>query len=234
MSILVVCPGCKKSFQVQDKFAGKTGPCPKCKTTITVPEKAAEVKIHGAQEFADGGRSTKGQLLTKPIARKKFQLNPVLAAAVGGATLGLIVVAWLAGGVISDYWVVRALGLLLVSPALALAAYSFLYDDELEPYRGIPLYIRTAACSAVYVLLWAVFVYVRGAVQTTGPAGPEPIELWMWTLIAPPFLALGGAAAWLSFDLEPGNGFFHYAFYLLATSLLGWLAGLGWPWGAGI
>jgi hypothetical protein len=31
-------------------------------------------------------------------------------------------------------------------------------------------------------------------------------------------------------DLEYGNGFFHYAFYLLVTVLLRWLAGMGWVW----
>ena len=33
-----------------------------------------------------------------------------------------------------------------------------------------------------------------------------------------------------AFDIEPSSGFFHYAFYLLATTLLGWIAGLGWVW----
>src|SRR6476661_3159539 len=30
MAIAVVCPSCHARFQVQDKFAGKEGPCPKC------------------------------------------------------------------------------------------------------------------------------------------------------------------------------------------------------------
>ena len=62
MAILVVCPGCKKSFNVDDKFAGKTGPCPNCKTKITIPEKKAEVKIHAPDEFAGGGKGVTGKL----------------------------------------------------------------------------------------------------------------------------------------------------------------------------
>ena len=49
----------------------------------------------------------------------------------------------------------RAIGLLLVSPVLVVAAYTFLRDDELEPYRGLPLLIRSAACAAAYAVLWA-------------------------------------------------------------------------------
>ncbi len=71
MAILVVCPGCKKSFNVDDKFAGKTGPCPKCKTKITIPEKKAEVKIHAPDEFSGGGKGVTGKLVLKPIARRR-------------------------------------------------------------------------------------------------------------------------------------------------------------------
>ena len=34
MAIDVTCPSCHTRFQVSDKFAGKSGPCPKCKNTI--------------------------------------------------------------------------------------------------------------------------------------------------------------------------------------------------------
>jgi hypothetical protein len=38
MPILVTCPGCKAQFNVSEKFAGKQGPCPKCKAVITIPK----------------------------------------------------------------------------------------------------------------------------------------------------------------------------------------------------
>ena len=60
MSILVVCPGCHKSFNVDDKHAGKTGACPKCKAKITVPTKEAEVTVHAPTEFAAGGPPPRG------------------------------------------------------------------------------------------------------------------------------------------------------------------------------
>ena len=36
------------------------------------------------------------------------------------------------------------IALLLISPPLVIAAYEVLRDDELEPYRGLPLDVRSA------------------------------------------------------------------------------------------
>ncbi len=62
------------------------------------------------------------------------------------------------------------IGLLLVSPPLAVAAYTFLRDDELEAYRGMQLYIRAAVCGLVYIILWAVFAYVKATVVPYRPS----------------------------------------------------------------
>src|SRR5208337_4196050 len=92
MAILVVCPGCKKSFNVDDRFAGKTGPCPNCKAKITIPEKTAEVKIHAPDEFSGGGKGVTGKLLLKPIARQEARIKPVMAAVIVGGVAAAI--AW--------------------------------------------------------------------------------------------------------------------------------------------
>ena len=110
----------------------------------------------------------------------------------------------------------------MVSPLLAIAGYSFLRDDELAAYRGVPLYIRAAACGLVYTILWGVFAYVKA---TLGE-----IALPMWIIVAAPFLLIGGGAGKFTFDLETANGFFHYAFYVAVTMLLGAIAGFGWVW----
>ena len=161
MAILVVCPGCKKSFNVDDKLAGKTGPCPNCKAKITIPAKMAEVKIHTPDEFAGGGKGITGKLLLKPIARQKTRIKPVMAAAIGGAVAAAIAWPWRCASFAPEpgepllLFSVERSGLLLVSPALAVAAYTFLRDDELEPYRGMQLFIRAAVCAVVYMILWA-------------------------------------------------------------------------------
>ena len=227
MAILVVCPGCKKSFNVDDKFAGKTGPCPKCKAKITIPAKQAEVKIHTPEAFAGGGKGVTGKLALKPIARKEVRIKPVMAAAIGGAIVAAVVwalaVRFVAPAPGTLRYLLSGIGLLLVSPPLAAAAYTFLRDDELEAYRGQQLYIRAAACGVVYMILWAVFAYVKHEMG-------NQIDLPMWFAVAPPFVLVGAAAGKFSLDLETVNGFFHYAFYVAATMILGGIAGLGWAW----
>jgi len=229
MAILVVCPGCKKSFNVDDKYAGKTGPCPKCKTKITIPEKLAEVKVHAPDEFAGGGRGASGKLALKPIARTDVRFKPLMALLIAGAVVAAIAWAFgirvFAGGSDSNLRILfSAVGLLLVSPPLAAAAYTFLRDDELEPYRGPQLYIRAAICSVVYMILWAVFAYLYVTVFSGN------MELPYWFVAVAPFLGIGAATGKFAFDLETISGFFHYAFYIVATFVLGLIAIRGWVW----
>jgi hypothetical protein len=225
MSILVVCPGCRKSFKVSDKYAGKSGGCPNCRTTIKVPTKAEEVQVHAPEEFAGGGRSTAGKLITKPIARREIRLQPLMVVAIGGGALTVLLVSWAAGELIRSSTAVRVVGLLLVSPPLVLGAYSFLRDDELEPYRGTALYVRSAVCAVSYAALWGVYGYLAGMVLTG--------ELWQWFFVAPPLLVAGALVALGCLDLSFGNGSLHYAFYVVVIILLRWTAGMGWVWEVG-
>jgi len=224
MSILVVCPGCGKRFQVDEKFAGKTGPCPKCKHPIIVPAITGEVKVHTPEQFEQGGRSATNELLLKPIAREETKFNPLAAAGVACIAITIFAGALIGGkaGLFKEYYLITALGLALISPLLAWAAYSFLYDEELEPYKGTPLFIRAAICGLIYALLWGVFAYVSD-VFLTG-------EVWNWVFIAPPFFAAGAMVAATTLDLEFGNGLSHFSFYLFVTILLRWAAGMGWIW----
>jgi len=224
MSILIVCPGCRKRFAVNEKFAGKSGHCPNCKHPITVPAKNGEVIVHTPEQFDNGGQSTTGQLVLKPIPREEAKFNPLAAAGVACVATAIFTGALLGGkiGLFKDNLLVTALGLALISPLLAMAGYSFLYDDELEPYKSKSLFIRSAICGLIYALLWGVFAYVSDIVLTG--------DVWNWVFIAPPFFAAGTMIAVTTFDLEYGNGFFHYSFYLLVIILLRWTAGLGWIW----
>lgn len=224
MSIIVVCPGCRKRFKVNEKFAGKTGPCPKCKHPIAVPAKSEEFKLHTPEEFGQGGRNPADQLVLKPLAREQFNFNPITAAIVTGVAALIFVGASLGGkmGLFKDDIFTTAAGLVLISPLLALAGYSFLYDEELAHYKGISLFIRSAICGLIYALLWGVFAYVSELILTG--------EIWNWVFIAPPFMAVGAMVAVNTLDLEFGNGFFHYSFYLLVTIILRWAMGMDWIW----
>lgn len=222
MAILVVCPGCHKRFSVSDQFAGKSGPCPKCKTVIRIPDKSDEVKVHGPAEF-DGARGASGKLVLKPIAREQAKFQPVVAAGIAAAAIVVVVVAWIAGPLIQESLIVRTIALALISPPLVVGAYSFLHhDDELDPYEGTPLYVRSLICAAGYMLLWGVFGHVSGNIA--------PDQIFNWFIIAPPFLVMGSLIALATLDMDMGSGFFHYVFYVLVTMMLRWLAGLGWIW----
>src|SRR5882672_3989576 len=95
MPITVLCPGCKARFSVSEKFAGKKGPCPKCKTVITVPEvMAEEVKIHVPELFASGGKDSKGRAVSKPILREETKLKPVATAAAAAAAIVVFAIAF--------------------------------------------------------------------------------------------------------------------------------------------
>ncbi len=223
MPIVVVCPGCRARFQVSDRFAGQSGACPKCKATIRVPTAAEEVKVHTPEAF-EGSRGVSGKLVLKPIARTQVRFEPVVAVGIAAGALVVLVATWILGrAAFWDHALVRTIGLLLVSPPLVLGAYTFLYDDELEPYRGKALYLRTAICAAGYVLLWGVFGYFVAPGMGSG-------ELYHWFYVAPLFSVMGTLIALATLDLEFGSAFFHYAFYLLVTIILRGIGGMGWIW----
>ncbi len=87
MPITVLCPTCHARFSVSEKFAGKQGPCPKCKTTITIPKLEDQVKVH--ETPSEPGTTDKlGRPLLKPVSRKDAKFNPIMAIAVGVVAVG--------------------------------------------------------------------------------------------------------------------------------------------------
>ena len=223
MAILVVCPGCRKQFQVGDQFGGRTGPCPHCKTPIKIPTKEEEVKIHVPEAFTPRGKSAKARPVLKPIARTDTEFRPQAAALVFGVAIVVFLVAFFCRGLIHDSSVLQAVMLSFVSPPLVTGGYFFLRDDELEPYRGKPLYIRAGAIAILYVVLWFVFGrFVRDQIP--------PGELWLWLITVAPFIVVGGSATLVALDLDFGSSVLLYSFYLLVTIALAGAAGVSWIW----
>ena len=223
MAIVIVCPGCRKRFQVSDQFGGRTGPCPSCKTVIKIPTKAEEVKIHAPEPFATGGKGATGKVVLKPIARTETEFRPRTAALVAAAAMGIFLIAIFGREMIPGSHLLQSLMLLLVSPPLVMGGYFFLQDDELEPYRGKPLYLRAGIIAVTYVVLW--FVFGR-LIRDQIPAG----ELWLWLIAIAPFVVLGGLAGLAALDLDFGSGVLLYSFYALTTTLLAGAAGMNWIW----
>ncbi len=228
MAISVVCPGCKKRFSVSDKFAGQKGPCPSCKSVIQIPAKGEEVVIHAPE--AAGPKDSKGTAVVKPILRAETRFNPSIAGAIVVTIVVLFVTAWVIGSSykpasknaphpVSIYW--KALAALALGPPLAFSAYSFLRNDEFEPYRGRELWIRVTACGAVYAILWGVFGFLP---QWLGMK--NGFEVFHLMYVVPPLVAAGAFAAYVSFELEMMMCVLHFGLYLIVTVLLRVTAGM--------
>ncbi|MHB8861107.1 MAG: zinc ribbon domain-containing protein [Pirellulaceae bacterium] len=219
MPIEVLCPGCKSRFKVSEKFAGKKGPCPKCKTVITIPEVTEEVIVHVPEEF--GPKNAAGVGVLKPIARKEAKLSPlVIVGIVSGIVMVLVVAMLLRGLEQVSPWVL-GIGAFLLAPPLVLGGYTFLRDDELEPYRGLSLMVRVLICGALYAALWGAYAWLPGLVLNL-----DRLELFHLLLIVPPIVAAGAFVASYSLDLEFTDAIVHYAFYVLVTVVLCLLMGV--------
>lgn len=224
MAIDVTCPGCHTRFQVSEKFAGKKGPCPKCKAVIQVPSKSEQVVIHEPEAF--GPKDASGRAVLKPIFREEVKLTtPVIVgivmAIVAVLFAGLVLRISFPGGTVPP--LVTILGSILLAGPLAFAGYTFLRDDELEPYRGMDLAIRVAACAAVYALLWGLYWLVFAYL------GVYP-SWQILCFVVPVMVAIGAFTAQVSLDLEFGAGALHYTMYLAATVLMRVLMGMQPNW----
>lgn len=225
MPIPVTCPSCHARFQVSEKFAGKKGPCPKCKNVITIPKADQQVKI---DDRAHGGtKDASGRLVLKPIERAKFKAKPLLIGGIVVAVIAAIAAAYAFGGLYESNpkempWFVLALGAFVVGVPVSAAGYSFLRDDELEPHSGLALWLRSLAASAGFLVLWLLYYYF---------VPPEYRDLQgaaaMSALAILPFIAGGAFIAVAAFDLGIANGAFHYALYLVCCIVLCLAA--GWP-----
>jgi hypothetical protein len=231
MPIPVVCPGCKARFTVSDQFAGRTGPCPKCKQQIKVPTPAAKAVVIHEPEAPVASSTGTGKAPTAPIKRRDkavpvwaFLLTGAGAIACMGIAALLPVIYPLPTGesgpqTVIPYWLLL-LGAFAAALPAVLLGYAAVRNRELEPYKGRPLLIRALACAAVYAALWG----IRGLIPSLTEW--QLTDMYEWFIIGPLFVAAGTLAALATLDLEPGNAAIHFSFSVLFTALLRWLAGL--------
>ncbi len=222
MSIQVTCPGCLKRFQVNDKFAGKTGPCPSCSKPITIPSKSEEVVIHSPEN--DGPKDSKGRPVFKPIKREETKVTLPMALAAGGISLISLVVA-LAVRFTSEQppTGVLVLGTVLLAPPLVLLGYWFLRDDELDGYRGKELIARTAILSVIFMVTWGIYAVLPkyvGSYQSLAE-----IDMLSLAIVVPIMIALGTVASVLTMELEGLQGALHYLLYFAVTLVLALIMG---------
>jgi hypothetical protein len=223
MPISIVCPGCHKRFTVSDQFAGKKGPCPKCKTVIKVPEKSDEVVVHAPESF--GPADSKGRAVLKPITRKETKVSPALTAGILVGIVVVLLIAWMFrspdGEITATLSALLVIGSIVLAPPLVWGGYSFLRDDELEAFGGRELAIRVAACSAVYAILWGLVAFINWYLFDN-----EQLDVYHMLFIVPVIVGIGSFAAYTSLDFEFSTGAVHYGLYLMVTLLLAWILGV--------
>lgn len=223
MAIRVTCTQCHTRFDVSEKFAGKEGPCPKCKTKIRVPALSEEVVIHAPAP--SGPRDSKGGYLLKPIRRQETELTPVQIALIVASIIGCLAAALLLRFVIAGdasqfpFWLLLLAAIGAVPP-LAYVGYHLLRDQELGTFETSNLRLRVLLCTPIYAALWLAFPLAYIAFDDSYGLGS-----WLTAITA--MLGLGGLAGMYLFDLDYLFGLIHYGLYLLTCLSGRWLAGLG-------
>ena len=224
MAISVVCPTCQARFNVSDKFAGQTGPCPKCKSPIKIPKAYGDVTIHDPTTPAASPQAR--HMPTSPIVFEEESFSRITLTLLFAASILLMLAAYTSGklfevksGQIEIPIILQAVTAIFVAISCAKVGYTVMRDKELEPYRGRQLAVRVLVCSVIYASLW----FVRGMIGIENP------EIWQWLFLAPVFLFAGGFTAVVSFDLDWGVAVSHYTLYVALIALVRYLAGLQPP-----
>lgn len=204
-TIRVTCPGCHTRFNVSDKFAGKEGPCPKCKKTITIPAKEEEVVIH---EQDTGPKDSSGKKLSKPIARAETNLSSVHLVLIIGSILLFFVGALMLRFIGLDEGTQNILlyvGAVIVAIPAAYAAYTFLRNQDAGSFLGSDLWMRVGVCGLIYAALW-LFMPLFGYMFPGSEMGSIFAIAGM--------IAAGAAVGMLALDLDYLMGILHYGMYL--------------------
>lgn len=222
MAIQVTCPGCLARFTVSDKYAGKKGPCPKCKKEIVVPDKTQEVVIHAPE--TEGPKDSKGVSVLKPIKREELKVTGLqIGIAVGIVIVSIALAVGVRIATDSPPVAVLALGAIALSFPLSWVGYRFLRDDELGGYMGNELNVRVAACAAVFSVTWGLYWFL--AYYLGNPTLATVSGLFFAVFLAV-MIGVGTIGSLVSLELEFAQSLLHYVLYLGATLLLAILCGV--------
>ncbi len=220
MPISVTCPGCLSRFTVSDKYAGKKGPCPKCKKDLIVPDKSQEVVI---QVPEIGPKDSKGVAVLKPLKRAEFKLSTremIVAAVLAVLSLGFAIFA---RGFAEPPTFLLAFGLFALAFPLAWVGYSFFHDDELEEYSGKERLARVGVCALIFAITWGLYWFLAYYMGNKTLADVDPVQFAIYLGI---MFVVGSLGSLVAMDLDFGQALLHYAMYFAVTFLLAMLAGV--------
>lgn len=256
MPIAVICPGCKTTFRVSDKFAGQKGPCPKCKTIIEIPKPAGELRLEEPETAAAVPKDAKGRSILQPIRRQEAGIPPLLLGVVLGGMLVVVLAAWLVGRAFRPD--AREIQRLQQQRSTAVGDARQELDRQLSAARtrtippplvllGLLVVTPPLVLGGYHVLRdeetapytgWSLAartavcsaVYVGLWVGFHFVPGFLSQETWHWFFLPLPFFAIGTLVALGCFDLDATSAAVHYGCYVGATLLLRWVAGMPPVW----
>jgi hypothetical protein len=222
MPIQVTCPGCLSRFTVSDKYAGKKGPCPKCKKEIVIPDKSQEVVIHAPE--TTGPKDSKGVAVLKPIKRTEFKVGWKTWLVVGLTTATTLTLATLVklGVLTSSAWLL-SLGAFAIAPPLAMFGYTFLRTDELAGYTGREYWLRIGLCSLIFAMTWLIYWGLAMFFENKSLAEVPVVQMAIFMIL---MIAVGSIASLSTLELETGQSIMHYLAYFVITFVLCWFMGI--------
>ena len=222
MSIRVTCTKCHTRFNVSEKFAGKEGPCPKCKAKIRVPMPADEIRIEAPK--TKGPTDTQGRAIVDPIMRKETVLSTVQIVLLVAGVIGFLVLAFGMRYAVSDWkttlgWVVLGVGAFVMAVPLLFITYHIIRDNELQPFSGFELWKRIGICSVVFAASWI-------ALPAAAYVFNGQFDEGSWVLASLVMFAAGAVASMGSFEFDWLLGVVHYGLYFAVGIVARLLAGL--------
>ena len=147
-----------------------------------------------------------GTTIFKPIGRLEVAISGnVWLIGVGCAVMAMLA-AWLLKKPLmgeprlavpqGKTLLLRAIAILILTPGLSVAGYFLLRDREKLDLFGESVWLRTAICTAAYLILWGGYAYVRYRYNM-------PTEVWQLFVILPSMLGLArwprsGPMSWSS------------------------------------
>jgi hypothetical protein len=219
MTIDVICSGCLKSFQVGDQFAGRSGPCPGCKTIISIPALEDQLIIE-EPEYKPG--SPAGHTKIDGITRRagvfqRFEVTTlcslfVLASAV--AVLTRIVQVDSQNVLTATTGVLFGIGLILMATASSLLGYGVLKDSEVKAFDRPTTILSTAITAAIYSLIGSVFIVTTLLLDPT-----DPSRTLILSIVAIACFAIASFAPMVLYEMEMLQGALHVGIMICMTSI---------------
>jgi uncharacterized membrane protein len=196
-------------FDVSEKFAGKEGPCPKCKATIVIPTLDEQVVVHAPEH--SGPKDSTGKSVLQPIARTDTKLSGVQITLIIAGIILFLAGTFVVGLMFEDKQAfplyLLAIGAALFAFPVAYVAYTFLRNQESEGFKGQDLWSRLGICAGVYTVLWILMPVMSYAFPGTNNS--------IGTIVGiVGMIAAGGMIAMYSLDLDYIIGIVHYGMYL--------------------